>query len=220
MQDGVTIIDPASTYVEYGVTIGPDTVIHPNTNIGGKSAIGSGCTIEMNCTIMQSAIGAGVHIKPSCVIEESSVGARSIIGPFAHLRPRSVIEEGCHIGNFVEVKKSRIGRGSKANHLSYLGDATIGTGVNVGAGTITCNYDGTTKHPTVIKDRVFVGSNTSLVAPVTIGEGAVIGAGSTITRDVPAGSLAVERSRQQNYEKWFTGRRKTPESGPPGSDKG
>jgi bifunctional UDP-N-acetylglucosamine pyrophosphorylase/glucosamine-1-phosphate N-acetyltransferase len=129
-----------------------------------------------------------------------------------------VVEEGGRIGNFVEVKKSRIGRGSKANHLSYLGDATVGEGVNIGAGTITCNYDGKEKHPTVIEDRVFVGSNTSLVAPVTIGEGAVIGAGSTITKNVPAGSLAVERARQNNYENWHTIRRKPQESGTPEKD--
>ena len=199
MRDGVTIIDPASTYIEYGVTIGPDTVVYPNASIRGKSAVGSNCTIDMNCTIIASTIGNGVHIKPSCVIDESRVDDRVTIGPFAHLRPQTVVEEGGRIGNFVEVKKSRIGRGSKANHLSYLGDATIGAGVNIGAGTITCNYDGTTKHPTVIEDRVFVGSNTSLVAPVTIGAGGVIGAGSTITKNVPADALAVSRAPQTNY---------------------
>jgi bifunctional UDP-N-acetylglucosamine pyrophosphorylase/glucosamine-1-phosphate N-acetyltransferase len=218
LQDGVTIIDPASTYIDYGVTIGPDTVIYPNASIRGKSAIGSNCTVDANCTIIQSIIGNGVHIKPACVIDESRIDDRVTIGPFAHLRPQTVVEEGGRIGNFVEIKKSRIGRGSKANHLSYIGDATIGEGVNIGAGTITCNYDGKTKHPTVIKDHVFVGSNTSLVAPVTIGEGAVIGAGSTITKDVPGGSLAVGRTRQTNYEHWYPVSRKKREGGAP--DKG
>ena len=202
MQGGVTIIDPAATYIEYGVTVGADTVIYPNASIRGKSAIGSSCVIDMNATIIDSTIGSRVHIRPSCVIDGSRVADRVTIGPFAHLRPQTVVEEGGRIGNFVEVKKSRIGRGSKANHLSYLGDATIGEGVNIGAGTITCNYDGTTKHPTVIEDRVFVGSNTSLVAPVTIGAGGVIGAGSTITKNVPADALAVARAPQTNYENY------------------
>ena len=218
MQDGVTIVDPASTYIDYGVTIGPDTVIYPNASIRGKTVIGSNCTVDANCTIIDSIIGNRVYIKPSCVIDASRIGDSVSLGPFAHLRPQSVVEEGGRIGNFVEVKKSRIGRGSKANHLSYIGDATIGEGVNIGAGTITCNYDGKTKHPTVIKDHVFVGSNTSLVAPVTIGEGAVIGAGSTITKDVPGGSLAVGRTRQTNYEHWYPVSRKKREGGAP--DKG
>jgi bifunctional UDP-N-acetylglucosamine pyrophosphorylase / glucosamine-1-phosphate N-acetyltransferase len=199
MRDGVSIIDPASTYIEYSVSIGADTVIYPNASIRGKSAIGGNCTIDMNCTIIDSTIGSRVHIKPDCVIDESRVGDDVTIGPFAHLRPQTVVEERGRIGNFVEVKKSRIGRGSKANHLSYIGDATVGEGVNIGAGTITCNYDGKEKHPTVLEDRVFVGSNTSLVAPVTVGAGAVIGAGSTITKNVPADALAVGRATQTNY---------------------
>jgi bifunctional UDP-N-acetylglucosamine pyrophosphorylase/glucosamine-1-phosphate N-acetyltransferase len=137
------------------------------------------------------------------VIDESHISDSVTIGPFAHLRPQTHIAEGGRIGNFVEVKKSRVGKGSKANHLTYIGDSTIGEGVNIGAGTITCNYDGTTKHPTIIEDGVFVGSNTSLVAPVTVGKDAVIGAGSTITKDVPPGAIAVERSRQHIYEQWF-----------------
>jgi bifunctional UDP-N-acetylglucosamine pyrophosphorylase / glucosamine-1-phosphate N-acetyltransferase len=215
MRAGVTVIDPASTYIEYGVTIGPDTVIYPNTSIRGKSVIGSKCTLDMNCTIVHSTIGNGVHIKPSCVIDDSRVDDRVTIGPFAHLRPQTVIEEGGRIGNFVEVKKSRIGRGSKANHLSYLGDATIGAEVNIGAGTITCNYDGTTKHPTIIEDRVFVGSNTSLVAPVTIGAGGVIGAGSTITKNVPADALAVSRATQTNYANYHPMSRRKRGAGTP-----
>jgi len=203
MQDGVTIIDPDSTYIDFAVRIGQDTVIHPNTSIRGTTAIGSNCTIDMNCVISNSVIGNGVHIKPSSVIDESHISDAVTIGPFAHLRPQTHIEEGGRIGNFVEIKKSRVGKGSKANHLTYIGDSTIGEGVNIGAGTITCNYDGQAKHSTIIEDRVFVGSNTSLVAPITVGKDAVIGAGSTITKDVPPGSLAVERSRQHNYEQWF-----------------
>lgn len=203
MQEGVGIIDPAATYIDYAVRIGPDTVIYPNTSIRGASVIGSNCIIDMNCIISNSVIGDGVHIKPASVIDESYIGAHATIGPFAHLRPQTRIEEGGRIGNFVEVKKSRIGKGSKANHLTYIGDTTIGEGVNIGAGTITCNYDGTAKHPTVIEDGAFVGSNTSLVAPVTVGKDAVIGAGSTITKDVPPGALAVGRGRQTNYEHWF-----------------
>jgi bifunctional UDP-N-acetylglucosamine pyrophosphorylase/glucosamine-1-phosphate N-acetyltransferase len=203
MQDGVSIIDPDSTYIDFAVSIGQDTVIHPNTSIRGTSSIGSNCTIDMNCVISNSVIGNGVHIKPSSVIDESHISDAVTIGPFAHLRPQTHIEEGGRIGNFVEIKKSRVGKGSKANHLTYIGDSTIGEGVNIGAGTITCNYDGQAKHPTIIEDRVFVGSNTSLVAPITVGKDAVIGAGSTITKDVPPGSLAVERGRQTNYEQWF-----------------
>ncbi len=203
MLEGVSIIDPGSTYIDFGVSIGQDTVIHPNTSIRGTSAIGSNCSIDMNCIITNSVIGNGVHIKPSSVINESHISDSVTIGPFAHLRPQTYVEEGGRIGNFVEVKKSRVGKRSKANHLTYIGDSTIGDGVNIGAGTITCNYDGTTKHPTIIEDGVFVGSNTSLVAPIKVGKDAVIGAGSTITKDVPPGALAVERSRQQIYEQWF-----------------
>jgi bifunctional UDP-N-acetylglucosamine pyrophosphorylase/glucosamine-1-phosphate N-acetyltransferase len=203
MQEGVSIIDPDSTYIDFTVRIGQDTVVHPNTSIRGASSIGSNCIIDMNCIISNSVIGNGVHIKPSSVIDESHISDTVTIGPFAHLRPQTHIEAGGRIGNFVEVKKSRVGKGSKANHLTYIGDATIGEGVNIGAGTITCNYDGTAKHPTIIEDGAFVGSNTSLVAPVTVGKDAVIGAGSTITKDVPPGALAVERSRQHIYEQWF-----------------
>jgi len=202
MRNGVTVIDPDSTYIEADVEIGPDTVIYPNTYIS-KSKIGAACRIEINCMITSAEIGDGVHIKPSCVINQSRIEANAIIGPFAHLRPEAVIEEGAHVGNFVEVKKSRLGRGSKANHLTYIGDATIGQGVNVGAGTITCNYDGKRKHPTVIEDDVFIGSNTALVAPVTIGRHALIGAGSTITKNVPENTLAVARGKQTNYEHFF-----------------
>jgi bifunctional UDP-N-acetylglucosamine pyrophosphorylase/glucosamine-1-phosphate N-acetyltransferase len=203
MAGGVTIKDPRGSYIEAGVRIGADTVVYPGVSLRGSTVIGRGCTIDMHCIIRDSCIGDLVHIRPSCVIEESSIADSVTVGPFAHLRPQAVLEEGAHVGNFVEVKKSRIGRGSKANHLTYIGDATIGAGVNVGAGTITCNYDGKRKHPTIIEDNVFIGSNTALVAPVTIHKNALVGAGSTITKNVPENALAVARGPQKNYENFF-----------------
>ncbi|MEI6126274.1 MAG: bifunctional UDP-N-acetylglucosamine diphosphorylase/glucosamine-1-phosphate N-acetyltransferase GlmU, partial [Pseudomonadota bacterium] len=203
MKNGVTIVDPDSTYIDAGIPIGSDTVIYPNTIIRGRSAIGSECTLEINCSLTDADIGNRVHIKPSCVIDQSRVEDRAVIGPFAHLRPQTIIEEDARVGNFVEVKKSRIGKGSKVNHLTYIGDATIGKRVNVGAGTITCNYDGRKKHPTVIADDVFIGSNTALVAPLSLGMNALIGAGSTITKDVPENTLAVARGTQLHYEHYF-----------------
>ena len=203
MKNGVTIIDPGSTYVDDGVTIGPDTVIFPGSNIRGRTSIGSGCCIDMCCMISDSIIGNDVNIKASSVIEESQVKDRASIGPFAHLRPLAHIEEDAKIGNFVEVKKSCIGKGSKVSHLTYIGDATLGRDVNIGAGTITCNYDGRNKHQTIIEDSVFVGSNTAFVAPVKIGEKALIGAGSTITANVPPRCLAVTRIKQRNYKNYF-----------------
>lgn len=198
MLAGVTIIDPHHTYVEPEVWVGKDTVIYPNSHFCGATRIGEGCVIEPGCRIVASTLGDRVVVKSTSVIEESVIREGASIGPFAHLRPQSDIGEGARIGNFVEVKKSIVGRGSKASHLTYLGDATIGAGVNVGAGTITCNYDGVAKHPTIIEDEVFVGSNTELVAPVRVGKGALIGAGSTITKDVPPESLAIARARQVN----------------------
>ena len=203
MKNGITIIDPDSTYIDAGVKIEKDTVIYPNTILRGNSIIGEGCLIEINCSISSSVVGKGAHIKPSCVINESSVGDRAAIGPFAHLRPQALIGEDAKIGNFVEIKKSHIGNGSKASHLTYIGDTTVGKGVNIGAGTITCNYDGKQKHQTIIEDEVFVGSNTAFVAPVKIGEKALIGAGSTITKDVSPGALAVSRTKQRNYNNYF-----------------
>ncbi len=203
MAEGVTIIDPCSTLIDAGVTIGRDTVIYPNNIIKGRSSIGSGTVVESNSVITDSSIGNGVHIKPSCVIQEASVKDNAAVGPFAHLRPHAVICEDARVGNYVEVKKSTIGRGSKASHLTYIGDATIGEGVNVGAGTITCNYDGKNKHQTIIEDGVFIGSNTAVVAPVKIGKNALIGAGSTITKDIPDNALGVTRVRQVNYNNYF-----------------
>jgi len=202
MAAGVTLVDPATTYIEPGVVVGADTVIHPNVYLEGRTVIGEGCEIHAGTRIVDSTIGDRVLIRNYCVITESSVAARAVLGPFAHLRPASHVLDGAHIGNFVELKKTTLGRGSKASHLTYLGDATIGDDVNIGAGTITCNFDGKTKNPTVIEDGAFIGSDSALVAPVTIGRGAYVAAGSTITEDVPANALGIARSRQVNKEAW------------------
>ncbi|MFH2012189.1 MAG: bifunctional UDP-N-acetylglucosamine diphosphorylase/glucosamine-1-phosphate N-acetyltransferase GlmU [Pseudomonadota bacterium] len=201
MIEGVSIIDPQTTFIEKGVKIGRDTVIYPNCYIRGNSQIGEECVIEPGSMITNSIIGDGVIIKTSCVISDSKIGNKVIIGPFAHLRPDTELEDKVKIGNFVEIKKSKIGEGSKASHLSYLGDATLGRGVNVGAGTITCNYDGFKKHKTIIENNVFIGSDTQFVAPVKIGEGSYIGAGSTITENVPPGNLAMSRTKQETRER-------------------
>jgi bifunctional UDP-N-acetylglucosamine pyrophosphorylase/glucosamine-1-phosphate N-acetyltransferase len=203
MREGVTIINPDATYIDFGVTIGQDTVIFPNTVIRGGTVIGENCSIETSCTISDSIIGNGVHIKSSSVIEKSYIKDNAILGPFARIRPETTIDEEAKIGNFVEVKKSHIGKGSKVNHLAYIGDTTIGRRVNIGAGTITCNYDGKRKHATIIEDNVFVGSNTALVAPLKVGKGSVIAAGSTITKDIPDGSVSATRIKQINYDNWF-----------------
>jgi bifunctional UDP-N-acetylglucosamine pyrophosphorylase/glucosamine-1-phosphate N-acetyltransferase len=202
MLAGVTILDPATTYIDDTVTIGPDTVVHPNVTIDGATTIGSDCVIASGCQISRSRLGDGIQLKPYCVLTEAVVDAGAILGPFCHLRPLSHVGPEAHIGNFVELKKTTMGRGSKANHLAYLGDATVGENVNVGAGAITCNYDGFNKHPTTIGDGAFVGTNSCLVAPITIGDGAYIGAGSTVTKDVPADALVVERSEQVMKEGW------------------
>jgi bifunctional UDP-N-acetylglucosamine pyrophosphorylase/glucosamine-1-phosphate N-acetyltransferase len=185
MQAGVTVVDPETTYLDWNVSLKPDTTLWPGTVIQGPSQIGAHCQIGPYTTIESSVVKDGARV-----------------GPFAHIRPGSLIDEGVHIGNFVEVKKSRIGKGSKANHLTYLGDARVGSRVNVGAGTITCNYDGFAKHETMIADDVFIGSNSNLVAPVRLGRGALIAAGSTITEDVPADSLGIARSPQESKAGW------------------
>jgi bifunctional UDP-N-acetylglucosamine pyrophosphorylase/glucosamine-1-phosphate N-acetyltransferase len=208
MAAGVTIEDPASTYIGSDVTVGPDTVIRPNVHLEGRTSIGTGCEIHANVRIVDSSIGDRVVIQNFCVITSSRVAAGARVGPFAHIRPDSDIGEQAHVGNFVELKKTVLGRGSKANHLAYLGDATIGTDVNVGAGTITCNYDGVKKHPTVIEDGAFIGSDSQLIAPVKVGRGAYVGAGSSITDDVPPGALAVARGRQVNKEGWAEKKKK------------
>lgn len=202
MQEGVTIHDPKSVYIESTVHIGADTVIFPNTYLNGDTFIGEGCLIGPHVQISSSRIGNRVEVRFCTFIKESTIADDVIIGPFSHLRPQSQIERGAKIGNFVEVKKSRIGEGTKANHLAYIGDAQVGRWVNIGAGAITCNYDGYQKHRTIIEDGVFVGSNASLVAPLSLGEGSVVGAGTTVTRDVPPHALAVGRAKQKLIRGW------------------
>ncbi|MGO9104541.1 MAG: bifunctional UDP-N-acetylglucosamine diphosphorylase/glucosamine-1-phosphate N-acetyltransferase GlmU [Dissulfurispiraceae bacterium] len=202
MEQGVTFMDKASVFVHPESVIGNDTVIYPNVHIEGRTAIGNGCIVYPNSRIINSTIGNNVIIKDSTVIESSVIHEGASVGPFAHIRPGSVIGKHARIGNFVEVKKSVIGSGTKASHLSYLGDAEIGERVNIGAGTITCNYDGRIKYKTLIEDNAFIGSDTQFVAPVRIGKGAYVGAGSTITKDVPPFALATSRTAQENIEKW------------------
>ncbi|MGH9409381.1 MAG: bifunctional UDP-N-acetylglucosamine diphosphorylase/glucosamine-1-phosphate N-acetyltransferase GlmU [Vicinamibacterales bacterium] len=202
MAAGVTIIDPASTWIGLDVSVGPDTIIHPNVHLEGRTRIGARCEIESWVRIVDSAIEDGAHIRNFCVVTESRVAADARVGPFAHIRPESQIGPAAHVGNFVELKKTTLGAGAKANHLAYLGDATVGERVNVGAGTITCNYDGSKKHATVIEDGAFIGSDTQLIAPVRVGKGAYVAAGSSITQDVPDGALGIARGRQSNVEGW------------------
>jgi bifunctional UDP-N-acetylglucosamine pyrophosphorylase / glucosamine-1-phosphate N-acetyltransferase len=209
MAAGVTIIDPATTYIDADVEVGADTVIHPGVSIEGQSRIGAACEIQSHVRIVRSEIADRSTIHNFCLIIGSRIAEGASVGPFAHLRPETVVGEGAKIGNFVELKKTTLGPGSKANHLAYLGDATIGARVNVGAGTITCNYDGTHKHSTVIEDGAFIGSDTQLIAPVRIGKGAYVAAGSSITEDVPAGALGIARGRQTNIDGWV-GRKKPP----------
>ncbi len=202
MAAGVTIEDPATTYIDPDVQVGPDTVIHPGVHLEGQTRIGGACEIHSGVRIVDSTLEDRVTIKNFCVIQESRVAAGATLGPFAHLRTGTDIREDARVGNFVELKQTVLGTGSKANHLAYLGDATIGTNVNVGAGTITCNYDGKQKHQTVIEDGAFIGSDTQLVAPVTIGSGSYVGTGTTVRENVPAGSLAVSAGKQRNIEGW------------------
>ena len=214
MAAGVTIEDPATTYVDMDVSVGRDTVIHPSVILEGRTTIGACCELHAGVRIVNSTIGDNVLINNHCVIQGTTIAPGARIGPFAHLRPETVIGKAARIGNFVETKKTSIGDGSKANHLTYLGDATIGSGVNVGAGTITCNYDGGEKHLTTIGDRVFIGSGTELVAPVTLGNDAYVAAGSCITNDVPGAALGMARGRQVNKEGWVTRRKRRPETAP------
>ena len=202
MASGVTIFRPDTCDIDADVQIEADTVIEPFVQIIGRTRIGSDCRIRSYSVITNCEIGDKVLIRPGCIMEDSIVRNGAQLGPYSHLRPGSDIGEGAHVGNFVETKKTKLGKRSKANHLTYLGDAVIGEGVNIGAGTITCNYDGVNKHGTVIEDGVFIGSDSTLVAPVKIGEGAYVGAASCITEDVPADALAVARGRQVNKENW------------------
>ncbi|MFJ8248105.1 bifunctional UDP-N-acetylglucosamine diphosphorylase/glucosamine-1-phosphate N-acetyltransferase GlmU [Peribacillus asahii] len=199
MRNGVTIIDPATTYIESGVSIGQDTTIYPGVTIAGQTVIGEDCVIGPHSEIKDCEIGKGTHIHQS-VAHSSSIGSNVNIGPFAHIRPQSEIHDSVKIGNFVEIKKTVFGEGSKASHLSYIGDAEVGKGVNIGCGSITVNYDGKKKHLTKIEDDVFIGCNSNLVAPVTVGKGAYVAAGSTITEDVPGEALSIARARQINKE--------------------
>lgn len=201
MKDGVILIDPENTYIEDMVKVGKDTILYPNVFLQGKTEIGKDCEIIGNTRIINSKLRDNVIIESS-VIEESVIEERVTIGPFAHLRPKSHLKKEVHIGNFVEVKKSTLESGVKAGHLTYLGNATIGKDTNIGAGTITCNYDGKNKFDTNIGENVFIGSSTMLVAPLNIGDKALTGAGSVITKDVPANALAVERTKQLTKLKW------------------
>lgn len=202
MAAGVTIVDPASTWIGPDVQVAPDTIIHPHVQLEGGTRIGGRCEIHSWVRIIDSIVADDVTINNFCVISEARIAREARIGPFAHLRPESDVGERAHVGNFVELKKTRLGDGSKANHLTYLGDATVGAHVNVGAGTITCNYDGARKHQTVIEDGAFIGSDTQLIAPVTVHAGAYVGSGTTVREDVPAGALAVSAGRQRNIDGW------------------
>ena len=202
MADGVTIFYPTTCVIDADVEIAPDTIIEAFVQLLGKTKIGSNCRVRSFCVIRDSEIGDSVVVRPGCIMEDAHIGSGAIIGPYSHLRPGSEIGDGAHVGNFVETKKIKLGKGSKANHLTYLGDAEIGAGVNIGAGTITCNYDGVHKHKTVIDNGVFIGSDSTLVAPVRVGKGAYVGAASCITDDVPEDSLAIARGRQVVKEGW------------------
>lgn len=208
MKEGVTLADPEATYIDEDVVVGADTVIEPGVALRGRTRLGSGCQVGPGATITDSTLADSVTVRQSCVITDSNIGAGVTIGPFAHLRMGAVIEPEARIGNFVEIKKSTIGRGTKAQHLTYLGDATVGANANIGAGTITCNYDGEKKSATTIEDEVFIGSGNMLVAPVRIGRGSFTAAGSTITEDVPSESLAIGRSRQVNKQGWVREQKK------------
>ncbi len=207
LEQGVTIFYPHTCVIDSDVEVGADTVIEPFVQLLGHTKIGEDCRVRSYSVIGNSVLGDRVMVQPGTIMEDSRVGAGAVLGPYTHMRPGSDVGEGAHLGNFVETKKVKLGKGSKANHLSYLGDAEIGEGVNVGAGTITCNYDGVKKHKTVIEDGAFIGSDSTLVAPVKIGRGAYVAAASCITEDVPADALALGRARQTVKEDWARERR-------------
>jgi len=202
MASGVTIEDPATAYIDRDVTIGADTIVHPGVSIEGTTTIGTGCEIHSGVRIVNSQIGDRVTVFNHCVITDARLSDDVQVGPFAHLRNEADVRANARVGNFVELKKTVLGPGSKSMHLTYLGDATIGEKVNIGAGTITCNYDGVNKNRTTIEDGAFIGSDTQLIAPVTVGKGAYIGSGSTIREDVPPGALAVSAGKQRNIDGW------------------
>lgn len=202
MSRGVTMIDPDRTYIDYDVELDSDIVLYPGVILEGRTHVGKGSTIRANASLKNSIVGRNSIIDHASVIRDSQVGSEARVGPFAHLRGGCVVGDNTRIGNYVEMKNTRFGTNSKAAHLTYLGDAIVGTDVNIGAGTITCNYDGARKNRTTIEDGVFVGSNCQLIAPVTIGRESYVAAGSTITEDVPPGALAIARSRQTNKKDW------------------
>jgi bifunctional UDP-N-acetylglucosamine pyrophosphorylase / glucosamine-1-phosphate N-acetyltransferase len=208
----VTIFRPETCVIDASVEIEPDTVIEPFVQLLGKTKIGTECRIRSYSVVENCSLGNGVLVLNGCILGDSNVMDGARIGPFSHLRPGSEIGQDAHVGNFVETKKAKLGKGAKANHLTYLGDAEVGAGSNIGAGVITCNYDGVNKHQTRIGQGAFVGSDSTLVAPVAIGDGAYIGAGSCITKDVPSGALAVGRSRQVTKEGWAAARRASREA--------
>ncbi len=214
MDAGATFLAPETSFVDEGVKVGRDSVIHPHTTLEGRTVIGEDCVIRSHSRLVESALGDGVTVLDGCVIEGSRLEEGCVVGPFSHLRPGTIVRRNARVGNFVELKKADLGEGSKANHLSYLGDTRIGKRVNVGAGTITCNYDGINKHQTVIDDDVFIGSDVSLVAPVKVGRGAVIGAGSVVTQDVAADALALGRARQVVKPGWVKGWREKMKKAP------
>lgn len=202
LERGVTLLDPARIDVRGELICGRDVTIDVGCVFEGRVTLGDGVRVGANNVLVNATVAAGAHIKPFCHIEEAVVGAGSLIGPYARLRPGTVLAEDVHIGNFVEVKNSQVAANSKANHLAYIGDATIGSRVNIGAGTITCNYDGVNKSRTVIEDDAFIGSDSQLIAPVTVGKGATLGAGTTLSKDAPAGKLTVSRARQITIDGW------------------
>ena len=207
MAAGVSIDDPATTYIDRDVVVGADTVIHPGVSLEGSTTVGSGCEIHSGVRIVNSRIGQGVVVHNHCVITDTSIGDQASVGPFAHLRNGASVGAGAKVGNFVEMKKTSLGAGSKSMHLSYLGDAVIGANVNIGAGTITCNYDGVTKQTTTIEDGAFIGSDTQLIAPVTVGKDAYVGTGTTVRENVPPGALAVSAGKQRNIADWVQKKR-------------
>ena len=207
MTEGVTIFRPDTCVIDAEVIVGADTILEPFVQLLGPTRVGSDCRIRSHSVIQSSTLGNGVLVRNGCVLDGAEVSDGAILGPYAHLRPESRIGEGAHVGNFVETKKVKLGKGSKANHLNYLGDAEIGAGVNIGAGAITCNYDGVLKHVTAIGDGAFIGSDSTLVAPVSIGAGAYVAAGSSITENVAPGALAVGRARQVSKEGWAARRK-------------